>query len=68
MVWPEDRKRIDLGQINLASINPDSAAAERDLAFFPTNLVDGIEVSDDPFPDLRSRVYLLSSNLRQKNK
>lgn len=66
LVWPEDRKTVDLGVINIASVVADSAAAERELAYFPTNLVEGIELSDDPFPDLRSRVYLLASNHRQK--
>jgi len=66
LVWPEDRKTTDLGVISIASVVADSAAAEKALAFFPTNLVDGIELSDDPFPDLRSRVYLLASNHRQK--
>ena len=65
VVWPEDRKTIDLGTLSIVSVVPDSVAAERALAFFPTNLVEGIEVSDDPFPDLRSRVYLLASNHRQ---
>jgi len=66
LVWPEDRKTIDLGLTDIASVVPDSAQAERELAYFPTNLLDGIELSDDPFPDLRSRVYLLASNHRQK--
>jgi len=66
LVWPEDRKTIDLGTMSITSVVADSAAAERELAYFPTNLVDGIELSDDPFPDLRSRVYLLASNHRQK--
>jgi catalase len=66
IVWPEDRKTTELGVLSITSVVTDSAAAERELAFFPTNLVDGIEVSDDPFPDLRSRVYLLASNHRQK--
>jgi catalase len=66
LVWAEDRKTIDFGVLSIASVVADSAAAEKDLAFFPTNLVDGIELSDDPLPDLRSRVYLLASNHRQK--
>jgi catalase len=66
IVWPEDRKTMELGTLSLTSVVADNAAAERELAYFPTNLVDGIEVSDDPFPDLRSRVYLLASNHRQK--
>jgi catalase len=65
-VWPEDRKTIELGTMSVTSAVADNAAAEKELAYYPTNLVDGIEVSDDPFPDLRSRVYLLASNNRQK--
>jgi len=66
IVWPADRKEIGLGTINILAVAADNAAAENTLAYFPTNLVDGIELSDDPFPDLRSRVYLLASNHRQK--
>lgn len=66
LVWPEDRKTVELGLLSVASVVADSAAAEKELAYFPTNLVDGIELSNDPFPDLRSRTYLLASNHRQK--
>lgn len=66
IVWPVDRREVILGTMNITSVLADSASAEKELAFFPTNLVDGIETSDDPFPDLRSRVYLLASNHRQK--
>jgi len=66
LVWPDDRKTVDLGTITLASVVADSAGAERELAYFPTNLTDGIELSDDPLPDLRSRVYALASAHRQK--
>jgi len=34
----------------------DSAAAEKALVFDPTRLTDGIELSDDPLPALRSCV------------
>jgi catalase len=60
IVWPDDRKIIDLGTITITAIVPDSAAAERALAFDPTRLTDGIELSNDPLPALRSRVYALS--------
>ncbi len=60
LVWPDDRKKIELGIISVTSIVPDSAAAERKLAFDPTRLVDGIELSDDPLPALRSHVYAYS--------
>ena len=65
LVWPEDRKTIDTGTISIISVVADNAAAENKLAFFPTNLATGIELSDDPLPELRSSVYLLASTLRQ---
>ncbi len=66
LVWPEDRKTIEVGTITIKSVVPDSVAAEKALAFDPTNLTDGIELSDDPFPALRSKVYALSVKHRNK--
>ena len=60
IVWPDDRKRIELGIITINSVVADSIAAERKLAFDPTHLTDGIELSDDPLPALRSQVYAYS--------
>ena len=65
MVWPDDRKTVDLGTITITSVVPDSEAAEKALAFDPTRLTDGIELSDDPLPALRSDVYMLSRIHRQ---
>ena len=65
IVWPADRKTIDMGTISITSVVTDSNAAETALAFDPTDLTDGIELSDDPFPSLRSRVYALASSYRQ---
>lgn len=66
VVWPEDRKTIDLGTISITSLVADSDAASRKLAFAPTPIPDGIELSDDPFPALRSAVYALSVKHRQQ--
>ncbi|HMB96234.1 MAG TPA: catalase family peroxidase [Tepidisphaeraceae bacterium] len=60
IVWPEDRKTVDAGTISITSVVADSAAAEKALAYDPTNLTDGIELSDDQLPALRSSVYALS--------
>ncbi|MGH8336520.1 MAG: catalase family peroxidase, partial [Gammaproteobacteria bacterium] len=59
LVWPDDRKTVDLGTISIASVDPDGAA-EKALAYTPTNLTDGIELSDDLFPALRGKVYAMS--------
>jgi catalase len=66
IVWPEDRTTIELGTISIISVVADSEAAQKALVFFPTSLTDGIELSDDPFPALRSAVYALSFARRQQ--
>jgi len=66
LVWPDDRKTVEIGTITIASVNADSDAAQKTLLFFPTNLTDGIELSDDPFPALRTSVYALSFARRQR--
>jgi len=60
LLWPEERKKVDMGVITITSAVADSAAAERDLMFDPAQLTDGIELGDDPLPALRSEVYMLS--------
>lgn len=60
LVWPDDRKVVEVGTIRISSVASDSDAAQKTLVFFPTNLTDGIELSDDPFPSLRTSVYALS--------
>lgn len=65
IIWPADRKTVDMGTISIISVVPNSDAAEAALAFDPTDLTDGIELSDDPFPSLRSKVYALASSYRQ---
>lgn len=66
LVWPEDRKTIQMGTISITSVVPDSASAEKAFAFDPTNLTDGIELSDDKLPALRAKVYALSVAHRQQ--
>jgi catalase len=60
VVWSEDHKTVDMGTISVTAVDANSASAEKALAFDPTRLTDGIELSDDPLPALRSRVYALS--------
>ena len=66
LVWPDDRKTIDVGTISITSVVADSDAAQKVLVFFPTTLIDGIELSDDPLPSLRTSVYVLSFARRQQ--
>jgi catalase len=60
IVWPDDRKRVLLGSIRLTKVEPDQEELQRSLAFNPTFLTSGIELSDDPLVPLRSAVYALS--------
>lgn len=60
IVWPSDRKRVELGTIALSAVAPDNDALQRSLRFNPIFLTDGIQLSDDPFIPLRSAVYALS--------
>jgi catalase len=64
IVWPDDRKRVELGTITLTAIAPNNAEVERKLTYSPIFLTDGIELSDDPFPALRAAVYALSAQHR----
>jgi catalase len=64
IVWPDDRKRVELGTFKLTTIARDNGEAQRKLAFSPINLTEGIQLSDDPFPALRAAVYALSTQHR----
>jgi catalase len=60
IVWPADRKTVNLGTVTITSVDPNSDADQKTLAFTPTALTSGIELSDDPLPALRGRVYAIS--------
>lgn len=65
VVWPDDRKKIEVGTIRLTSARPDENVPDKDVAFDPAKLVLGIELSDDGLPALRSKVYALSVKNRR---
>lgn len=60
IVWPDDRKRVELGTIRLTTVAPNNEELQRSLTFNPIYLTSGIELSDDPLVALRSAVYALS--------
>ncbi len=62
--WPADRKVVDLGTITIDKAVANSAAAEKPLMFLPGQLIDGIEVSDDPLIDVRDGAYPVSFSRR----
>ncbi len=65
-VWPDDRKTVEAGTISIVSVDANSAALEKEMVYDPTHLTDGIELSDDPLPLLRAKVYSLSAAFRMR--
>ncbi len=64
--WPTDRPLVELGQLEVTRISPNSVADERRLVFDPTNVTEGIGLSADPFPPARSAAYSISYDQRSK--
>lgn len=64
VVWPDDRKLIELGIIHIDSLVPNHAEAEKSLAFNPLLLLDGIAPSNDPVLLARPKAYAVSVGRR----
>lgn len=64
--WPAHRETVELGTITLTRVAEDSAAREKELLFLPTNLIDGIEASDDPLIQTRTDAYAVSFSRRSE--
>jgi len=63
--WPNDRREVPFGTIEMLSALPDNEAAQRHIIFDPIPRVEGIEPSGDPLLDLRADVYLISGRRRR---
>jgi catalase len=63
VVWPETRKKVELGTLTITKAVADSAAAEKKLLFVPGALVPGIEAAD-PMIAARSAAYIVSLSRR----
>jgi catalase len=63
--WPEDRRIVDLGDVELTALVPGNAGEQQRIIFDPIPRVDGIEPSDDPLLELRAAVYLISGRRRR---
>jgi catalase len=55
--WPSERQVVDLGVLTIDHVLTNSREVQKDLLFLPTDLTDGIELSDDRMPVIRSAVY-----------
>ena len=63
--WPESRKLVELGTVELSQVVADTLAQQKHIIFDPIPRVDGIEPSADPLLELRAAVYLLSGRRRR---
>lgn len=55
--WPDDRPVADLGVLTIDKAIADSKEAEKPLLFLPGQIIDGIELSDDPLVSIRDGAY-----------
>jgi catalase len=67
ITWPDERPQIELGTITINRRSEDSDAIQRKYVFDPANLIDGIQLSDDPLPAARSAVYGIAYARRNPN-
>ena len=63
IVWPDTRKKVELGTITISKAVADSQAAEKKLLFVPGALLPGIEAAD-PMIAARSAAYIVSLSRR----
>lgn len=63
--WPEARKLVELGTLELTKEVEDSVARQKQIIFDPIPRIDGIEATADPLFELRAAVYLLSGRRRR---
>ncbi|WP_020176778.1 catalase family peroxidase [Methyloferula stellata] len=64
--WPDDRKLVDLGVLTIEKAVPDSLTAQKALLFLPGQVIDGIDVSDDPLIGVRDGAYAVSFSRRSQ--
>jgi catalase len=67
LVWPESRKLVKLGTLEVRELVPDNEAAESALVFHPAGLPPGIETAD-PMLEIRSKAYLESYHRRHSGR
>jgi catalase len=65
MSWPEERRQVEFGRVELTRLTPDNDAEQRHIIFDPIPRVDGIASSADPLLDPRADIYLASGRRRR---
>jgi catalase len=64
--WPQERRQVKVGTLNLTAMQPQATGACRDVNFDPLILPSGIAGTDDPILAARSAVYSVSFNRRER--
>jgi catalase len=64
IAWPESRRLVKLGTLEITGLVADQAAASKALMFMPGNLPEGIEAAD-PMIRTRDASYVVSFGVRQ---
>ncbi|MCR8658649.1 catalase family peroxidase [Paenibacillus endoradicis] len=62
--WPEDRRRIDLGQLYISDIIKEPV----DLLMDPTIITEGMALSNDPILNFRHTTYAVSHDRRHQER
>ncbi|MEP6871082.1 MAG: catalase family peroxidase [Anaerolineaceae bacterium] len=57
--WPNDRESVECGRIVVTTVLSEQAAGDA-MIWDPTNITDGIELSDDPILRVRAGAYSVS--------
>ena len=63
--WPEDRKIVELGTLELTALVADNDTEQKHIIFDPIPRLEGIAPSADPLLELRAAVYLISGRRRR---
>jgi catalase len=62
--WPEDRRKIKLGRMELTELDTTSENGDEIFVFDPTRVIEGIECTDDEILAARPRAYSVSAERR----
>lgn len=65
VAWPDSRRRVDIGVLEITRVLPDSEAQQRALLFLPLALPPGIEAAD-PMLKARQDAYPVSFSRRHQ--
>ena len=60
VAWPDTRRRVPLGKLEIKNVTPNTVEEDRALVFAPNNVPDGIQIAD-PLLVFYSKAFRLSA-------